>query len=759
MTLDITQMDELDGDYNPAWKVYQAALHYIEAGYYVVPIVKGGKALPPKKYGISYGNAAITRKTINKWFDPDDGKFAGWNVGIATGRENGVFVMDVDRHGAEDGFKTLQGILDEEQTELPAGPCQATPNGGMHYLFRWQENATSSTGKIGPAIDTRGGTLDSCKGHIVAFPSIVDGKQYKWMTSGPLPDIPKWVMARMGVPWKPAKPLPSGRGNENVEDADVEETVPMEQVQRLLRAIDPNSVDYDEWLRIGMAIKSQYPDDDGLAAWDGWSAYGEKYEPTECTKRWEGFDDLGATRMATLFHYANEHGHVPEPTDKKPNKLGMVVERMNEYHAIVVIGNKIRILQEIEGEVEEMATPYNLLGRQDFRTLFENDTVCTDPAKGKYVSVSDIWLGDPSRRTYPKGMGMFPNGEPDGYYNTWRGFAITAKQGDCSLFTQHIREVICGGDATLATFVLDWCADLFQDPANPKGTAIVMRGDEGTGKGTFADTIGMMCAPHYTHLIDEAHLTGQFNAHMSESVVVFGDEITWGGNVKTAGKLKGLVTERHMLLERKGIDAVTQRNMAHVFIASNSKWVIPAGAKSRRWLILDINDKYRVNKSYFTAIYKEMHKQGGMEAFLYDMQHREITSDLSTAPETEALQEHREMSTTQEDTILRWWKHCLSSERILIDDLEDENSVGWPKIVACVDLYEHYEQYCMDRRIHAQIDNPFYKQMVQWGLVQTRKRIPGGRIRGYKIPPIELALKKLEQYTGIKIKEFTDEES
>lgn len=757
--LDMASIVAMDGDYDYNWQVFEAAKIYAEAGYYVLPIVKNGKAIPPKKYGISYSNAARTSKTIDKWFNPDTGKFRGWNIGIATGREGGVFVMDVDRHGDENGVATLNGIMEAEGA-LPSGPVQKTPNNGFHYLFRWQDNATSSTGKLGPGIDTRGGTDKCCKGHIVAFPSKIDGKRYEWISAGPLPEVPKWVMRKMGVPWRPVRGnLAVGRGNENITDSDQEEIIPPEQVVRLLASIDPNEMEYDEWIRVGMAIKSQYPDSDGLEMWDAWSSEGDKYQAKECITRWQAFSEVGSVRMATLFFYANERGHIPEPADKKPNKLGVVVERMNNSHAIVVVGNKIRILQEIEGEIEEMAAAYNLLGRQDFRTLFENDTVCTDPAKAKYVSVADIWLGDPARRTYPKGIGMFPDGEPEGYYNTWQGFAVDAVPGVCTLFKSHIRKVICNGNDDIYRFVLDWCADLFQDPANPKGTAIVMRGDEGTGKGTFANTIGMMCAPHYTHLIDEAHLTGQFNAHMSDSIVVFGDEITWGGNVKTAGKLKGLVTERHMLLERKGIDAVTQRNMAHVLIASNSEWVVPAGAKSRRWLILDMDDEMRVNKKYFDAIFKEMEEDGGMEAFLYEMQQRKITSNLSVAPETEALQEHREMSITQEDSMIRWWKHCLSSERIMVDDLDDENNVGWPKKVSCVSLYENYESYCMDRKIHSKVDNPFYKKCIIWGFTQTRKRVAGGRIRGYAVPTIEEATKKLEMLTGIKIEEFTDEES
>ena len=112
-------------------KIHVAAHHYIKMGLYVVPIVKNGKALPPKKYGITYGNAARSPKVIEKWFNPDDGIFKGWNIGIATGKEGGVFALDVDTKN--NGDKTLEEFV-EQYGELPEGPVQRTPSGGFHYI-------------------------------------------------------------------------------------------------------------------------------------------------------------------------------------------------------------------------------------------------------------------------------------------------------------------------------------------------------------------------------------------------------------------------------------------------------------------------------------------------------------------------------------------------------------------------------------------------------------------------------------------------
>ena len=184
-------------------------------------------------------------------------------------------------------------------------------------------------------------------------------------------------------------------------------------------------------------------------------------------------------------------------------------------------------------------------------------------------------------------------------FNTWNGFSVEPIKGDCSLLLQHIRDVICCGDDALYEWVMDWSADCVQFPGDIKGTAIVMRGKEGTGKGTFANTLGRLFGPHYVHLIDHNHLMGNFNAHLIEAIVVFADEITWGGNVKNQGKLKGLVTEQQLTGERKGIDAIQYRNFAHVIIASNAEWVIPAGANSRRWLVLDVDDGRANDRAYF----------------------------------------------------------------------------------------------------------------------------------------------------------------
>ena len=747
----INRMDEIASSPSHEVMVYLAAIAYVEAGFSVLPIVKNGKAIPPKKYKVGYNTASRSKAIVEKWFNPIDGIFVGWNIGLATGKEDGIFVVDVDNHGETNGFETLK----EMNVEFPVGPMQLTPTGGRHYIYAWEENAMSSVNKIGVGIDTRGGSHNACRGHIVAFPSIIDGNQYVWQEAGALPSIPKWVMNGIGVAWKqkPKEYLSgggNGRGNENVGDPDIEETVPMEQLKRMLTFINPDDKSYDDWVRIGMAIKSQYPDDDGLEAWDSWSSQGKRYEDRECRSRWSSFGAGGAIRMATIFWFAHKGGYETTSTETKSNKLGTITERYNDTCAVVSVGGKVKILEEKPKDRKNpMGAGYSLFGRQDFSTLQANDQLWLPDAK-KPIQCFDVWMADGDRRTYRGGIGLYPNEEdlPDETYNTWRGFATEPEEGDCTLFKQHILEVVCGNVKEHYNFVLDWCADLFTDPSNPKGVALVMRGEEGIGKGMFADTIGKMCAPHYVHLIDESHLTGNFNGHLAEAIVVFADEITWGGNQKTAGKLKGLVTEDRIVIERKGIDAVDGRNMCHVMIASNSDWVVPAGRSSRRWFALDVSSKYRSNTRYFNALANEI-DNGGKEAFMFEMMKRKITSTLNASPVTKMLVEQRTLSASSTDNVSAWWQRVLLEEVLLCEDAKDENNVGWAEYVYKTELYRVYEEYCTARRLPITNINTFYKKVVDYGMKKERVSSPDGRKKeAFRIKSVETMKKAMSDYLG-----------
>lgn len=752
--IDLERLNELKKpEYKQEWRVYLSALHYIENGIYVLPIRPNQKLLPPKETRINYGAASRKREVIDKWFHPEVGKFKGWNIGIACGKEGGVWALDADRHGATDGVSELEEICRDASGSL-AGPSAITPSGGRHYLFAWQENALSSTGKIGKAIDSRGGTTNACKGHIVAFPSVIEGNHYEWLTGGEIPNIPSWLMTRLGVPWRSPAESNKDRGNENIGEDDEEVRLDLEQIERMLEFIDPDDLSYEEWLHVGQAINSQHPDDNGLRLWDEWSSRGERYKPNECHIRWSGFDPTGPIRVGTLFFYAKERGWTARPDDAEISKWDELVENINHQYAMVMVGGKIRILREKTTVEDPLMGRFDLLTKEDFRILHANKLhYISNGSKTAVRSEADIWLAHQNRRTFENGLGLFPNGAPSGWYNTWQGFSVVAKPGNWDNMKSHIYYVICNGNQEHCDWVMDWMADAVQDPANPKGCAVVMKGEEGTGKGTLADSFGRLFGGHYRHLIDDAHLTGNFNAHMMDAVFVFADEITWGGNKKSAGKLKGMVTEKYVIGERKGVDAVSYRNMIHMMIASNEDWVVPAGPQSRRWFITNVSNKHRNDRNYFKSIYNQM-ENGGYEAMLYDLMDREITSNLNRAPETEELTVQRVMGQSH-DSIVQWWTAQLANGILDVpsEGNYDEQS-DWPEIVDRMALHESYKQWCTENRMNHVSAIIFNRRMKEVGMKPTRPTSTNGQARKYKyiVPDYDASITSLKSVFGVDLR-------
>jgi hypothetical protein len=716
-------------------RVYLAALEYIRCGYRVIPLGANSKKLPSRAHGVSYTSASKELSVINSWFNPEEGSFAGWNIGIATGMEDGVFALDIDKHEAKDGFLVLaaQELI---HGKIKDTPSQITPNGGLHYLFRWSSGLNCSTDKVGVGVDTRGGTKDTCKGHIVAFPSIVNGKEYKWERGGDLSPTPCWVGEALGVPtgsqskkelFESTAPLyiksSSSRGNENIVEESIERPIDYAQMKRMLEYIDPNNLQYDGWVRVGMSIHSQMSDSTGLELWNTWSKRGDRYKLGECEARWGGFDSDGKSRAGTVCFLAKEGGWIVREDEVTTNPSDMIVQELNKTYALVTIGGKVRIMKELEdAEVAYAGQPrYSLMEVSAWEMVMANRYITVDEKK---VPLSKIWTPHTGRRTYSNGLGLYPSGDaPKNCYNTWRGFAVKPKEGDCSLFINHIEEVLCKGDKKLSSWVLDWMADLIQDTGKPKGCALVMRGQEGAGKGVVASALGRLVSSNYIHLTDDAHLTGNFNAHMSNAVLMFADEITWGGNKKSAGKLKGLITERNLMTERKGVDAVMAHNSVHVIISSNSDWVIPAGAESRRWLVLDVANTHVGDESYFDKLHDQM-EFGGDQALMHFLLNRKITNSLRTAMETDALREQRALSQDCSSAVDWWSRMILRGQFLTPEESEfDPEKAGstWAALVTKSAFYEEYEQWCLERKERVVKYIPFCTELKKLGVVGARQ--------------------------------------
>ncbi len=169
-----------------------AALSYAARSWAVLPLhsVQGGRCAcgrrgcdsPGKHPRTPHGvlEATTNADVIRRWWTDWPG--AGANIGIATGAESGLIVLDVDnRHGGDESLRALLA----DHGPLPATPTVLTGD-GQHVYFAHPGGSVPNRVGLRPGLDLRGDG-----GFVVGPPSLhASGRRYAWEASSHPDDVP-----------------------------------------------------------------------------------------------------------------------------------------------------------------------------------------------------------------------------------------------------------------------------------------------------------------------------------------------------------------------------------------------------------------------------------------------------------------------------------------------------------------------------------------------------------------------------------------
>ncbi|MDI6720357.1 MAG: bifunctional DNA primase/polymerase [Methanomicrobiales archaeon] len=157
-------------------------------------------------------DATTDKDQIRKWWD----RWNNANIGIATGKKAGIFVLDVDpRHG---GDASLRGLM-QQNGPLPETWTVATGGGGLHLYFRYPHGTEigNSANKVAPGIDVKG-----TGGYVLAPPSLhASGNRYELVRDARLAEAPDWLLAMIAGGEKGG-----GGGGEKKEPFKLPDTIP-----------------------------------------------------------------------------------------------------------------------------------------------------------------------------------------------------------------------------------------------------------------------------------------------------------------------------------------------------------------------------------------------------------------------------------------------------------------------------------------------------------------------------------------------------
>jgi hypothetical protein len=417
----------------------------------------------------------------------------------------------------------------------------------------------------------------------------------------------------------------------------------------------------------------------------------------------------------------------------------LIMKQLNDNHAVVMIGGKTFIVKEGKNPI---FMTYN-----DFSLRYAHLKIDGKKATKKWIESDDTRRFD--EVVFDPAMQC-----PYSSYNLYKGLSVEPVSGKCDLYLKHIKEIICNGDEKLYDYVIGWMAHAIQKPAVLPGVALVLQGSQGTGKGRFAQYFGKIFGDHFQHLANMEHLLGKFNHHLSSALVVFADEIVWGGNQREAGQLKAIITESRRMMEAKFKDPIQVNNYARFIFATNDEWAVPTGPKERRYCVLEMNESKAKDYAYFSAISNEMNN-GGVEALLFKLRTHDIREfNIREYPITTGLLRQKQLSLT---SVAKWWQDLL---------IEGENSISLDMYSPPLDvldastptsiLFAIYQAFTKgDRYGHGQVTScqQFVTNLSQW-VPLARTRITGSdgkRGRCLVIPDLETCRKHFEKAIGHKI--------
>jgi len=175
----------------------------------------------------------------------------------------------------------------------------------------------------------------------------------------------------------------------------------------------------------------------------------------------------------------------------------------------------------------------------------------------------------------------------DDMYNMWDDPQIEPLVGIPQIFFDHLNYLI-PNKRERALLVL-WLAWIVQHPEQKVMWAILLVGRGGTGKSWIGKLMERILGAMNVVLVSqEDAILSTFNGFSENKRLIFLHETPPDEMAKLLDKVKGLITESHISINRKGIERYEAENFANLFAVSNE--MVKVNRTNRRWGALQAAD-------------------------------------------------------------------------------------------------------------------------------------------------------------------------
>ena len=252
------------------------------------------------------------------------------------------------------------------------------------------------------------------------------------------------------------------------------------------------------------------------------------------------------------------------------------------------------------------------------------------------VSAVDKWLSWPLRQearrlTYAPGLApldLVPSDAPgatveDADYNTWTGWAVEPREGDCTPFLELVDHLFTGATPGAKEWFLRWCAYPLRYPGTKLFSSCVIYGlAQGTGKSQLGYTLGRIYGRNFTE-IKEDDIHGNFNEWAIGKQLIMGDDVTGSDKQRDLDMLKKMITQRELRINAKNQPTYVLPDKINYLWTSNRPDAFFLEDKDRRFFIHEVTANPLPDAFY--ARYRDwLAHDDGPAALFYHLTHLDL---------------------------------------------------------------------------------------------------------------------------------------
>ena len=170
--------------------------------------------------------------------------------------------------------------------------------------------------------------------------------------------------------------------------------------------------------------------------------------------------------------------------------------------------------------------------------------------------------------------------------NIWQNTGIAADKGDGDLTVFHEHCAYIFPDNEQRSMFLDWMANIIQHRGKKFSYAMLLHGEEGTGKTWLIHCLSLILGKSNVQSISNRYIHGNFNSLFEGKELLIVNEVMAGGRRDFMNLMKDYIDDKEILINKKGIPEYKMPFLANWFMTTNYDDALLIDDKDRRYLIL-----------------------------------------------------------------------------------------------------------------------------------------------------------------------------